>query len=48
MLWWPFGVALWNQITARTGRELNPTLGNTGRALLVYSVVVSTALVLSA
>lgn len=48
LLWWPFGVALWNQITARTGRELNPTLGNTGRALLVYSVVVSTALVLSA
>jgi 1,4-dihydroxy-2-naphthoate octaprenyltransferase len=48
LLWWPFGVALWNQITVRTGRELNPTLGNTGRALLVYSVVLSAALVLSA
>ncbi len=48
LLWWPFGVALWNQISVRTGRELNPTLGNTGRALLVYSVVVSAALVLSA
>lgn len=48
LLWWPYGVALWNQITARTGRELNPTLGNTGRALLVYAVVISVALVLSA
>ncbi len=48
LVWWPFGVALWNQISVRTGRELNPTLGNTGRALLVYSVVLSTALVLSA
>jgi 1,4-dihydroxy-2-naphthoate octaprenyltransferase len=46
--WWPFGVALWNQVTARTGRELNPTLGNTGRALLYYSLALSAALVISA
>jgi 1,4-dihydroxy-2-naphthoate octaprenyltransferase len=48
LAWWPFGMGLWNQVTTRTGRALNPTLGNTGRALLVYSLLLSTALVLSA
>ncbi len=31
IIWWPFAAGLWNQITSRSGRELNPTLGNTGR-----------------
>jgi len=48
ILWWPFGAELWNQVTSRTGRELNPTLGNTGRALLYYSLALSAALVISA
>jgi 1,4-dihydroxy-2-naphthoate polyprenyltransferase len=48
LMWWPFGVSLWNQVTTRTGRALNPTLGNTGRGLLIYSVALSVALILSA
>jgi 1,4-dihydroxy-2-naphthoate octaprenyltransferase len=48
LMWWPFGVSLWNQVTSRTGRALNPTLGNTGRGLLIYSVALATALILSA
>ncbi len=48
LMWWPFGVSLWNQVTTRTGRELNPTLGNTGRGLLIYSLALAAALVLSA
>ncbi len=48
ILWWPLGAGLWNQVTSRTGRELNPTLGNTGRALLYYSLALSAALVISA
>jgi hypothetical protein len=48
LMWWPFGVSLWNQVTTRTGRALNPTLGNTGRGLLIYSVALATALILSA
>ena len=48
LMWWPFGVSLWNQVTTRTGRALNPTLGNTGRGLLIYSLALSAALVLSA
>lgn len=47
LMWWPFGVSLWNQVTTRTGRALNPTLGNTGRGLLIYSVALATALILS-
>ncbi len=45
--WWPFGASLWNQVSVRTGPALNPTLGNTGRALLFYSVVLATSLMLS-
>lgn len=48
IVWWPFAAGLWNQVTTRTGRELNPTLGNTGRALLYYSLALSAALVISA
>jgi 1,4-dihydroxy-2-naphthoate octaprenyltransferase len=47
LAWWPFGVSLWNQVTTRTGRALNPTLGNTGRGLLIYSLTLAAALVLS-
>ena len=46
--WWPFGAGLWNQVSVRAGRELNPTLGNTGRALLYYSLALAAALVISA
>ena len=45
--WWPYAAGLWNQITTRTGRALNPTLGNTGRALLIYSLLLSAALIVS-
>lgn len=48
IIWWPFGAGLWNQVTSRTGRDLNPTLGNTGRALLYYSLALAAALVISA
>jgi len=48
ILWWPFGAGFWNQVSTRTGRELNPTLGNTGRALLYYSLALAAALVISA
>lgn len=48
IVWWPFAAGLWNQVTTRTGRELNPTLGNTGRALLYYSLALSATLVISA
>jgi 1,4-dihydroxy-2-naphthoate octaprenyltransferase len=48
ILWWPVGVSLWNQVSTRTGPALNPTLGNTGRGLLLYSVVLATTLILSA
>ena len=47
LIWWPFAAGLWNQITTRSGRELNPTLGNTGRALLYYSLALAAALVIS-
>jgi 1,4-dihydroxy-2-naphthoate octaprenyltransferase len=47
LLWWPVGVSLWNQVSTRTGPALNPTLGNTGRGLLLYSVVLATTLILS-
>lgn len=48
IIWWPFGAGLWNQVTSRTGRDLNPTLVNTGRALLYYSLALAAALVISA
>jgi 1,4-dihydroxy-2-naphthoate octaprenyltransferase len=47
IVWWPFAAGLWSQVTTRTGRALNPTLGNTGRALLYYSLALSAALVIS-
>ncbi len=48
IIWWPFGAGLWNQVTSRTGRDLNPILVNTGRALLYYSLALAAALVISA
>lgn len=47
LAWWPFMGSLWKQVTTRTGRALNPTLGNTGRGLLLYAVVLGAALVIS-
>jgi len=44
---WPALWSLWRQITTRTGPALNPTLGNTGKGLLLVSVLLSAALVLS-
>lgn len=44
---WPVFYRLWQAITTKTGPALNPSLGNTGKALLLYSVLLSAALVLS-
>jgi len=46
ILSWPALSMLWKQITTRTGQALNPTLGNTGKALLLFSMLFSLALVL--
>jgi 1,4-dihydroxy-2-naphthoate octaprenyltransferase len=52
--WWlltwltiPLMVHLWRQITTRTGRPLNATLAATGRTMLLYSLLLAAALVLS-
>jgi 1,4-dihydroxy-2-naphthoate octaprenyltransferase len=52
--WWlltwltlPLMLGLWRQITTRTGRPLNATLAATGRTMLLYSVLLAAALVLS-
>jgi 1,4-dihydroxy-2-naphthoate octaprenyltransferase len=47
ILSWPALFRLWKQITTRTGQALNPTLGNTGKTLLLVSVLLSAALVLN-
>ncbi|MGI8483130.1 MAG: 1,4-dihydroxy-2-naphthoate polyprenyltransferase [Thermomicrobiales bacterium] len=47
VLSWPALFMLWKQIRTRTGQALNPTLGNTGKALLLFSVLFSIALILS-
>lgn len=47
VLSWPALFRLWKQITTRTGQALNPTLGNTGKTLLLVSILLSLALVLS-
>lgn len=44
---WPVFYRLWRAITSQTGPALNPSLGNTGKALLLYSVLLSAALVIS-
>ncbi|MCA9860171.1 MAG: 1,4-dihydroxy-2-naphthoate octaprenyltransferase, partial [Thermomicrobiales bacterium] len=44
---WPVFYRLWQEITTKTGPALNPSLGNTGKALLLYSVLLSAALVIS-
>ena len=44
---WPVFYRLWQAITTQTGPALNPSLGNTGKALLLYSVLLSAALVIS-
>lgn len=45
--WWPVANRLWIQITTRTGPALNRTLADTGRGLLLYSALLSAALVLT-
>lgn len=47
VLSWPALYLLWKQIKTRTGQALNPTLGNTGKTLLLFSVLFSIALILS-
>jgi 1,4-dihydroxy-2-naphthoate octaprenyltransferase len=44
---WPVFYRLWRAITTKTGPALNPSLGNTGKGLLLYSVLLSAALVIS-
>lgn len=47
VLAWPFFYRLWQEITTKTGSALNPLLGKTGKVLLLYSVLLSAALVIS-
>ncbi len=47
VLAWPFFYRLWKEITTKSGPALNPSLGNTGKALLIYSLLLSAALVIS-
>jgi 1,4-dihydroxy-2-naphthoate octaprenyltransferase len=44
---WPLFRRLWRIVTTQTGPALNPALGGTGKALLVYALLLSAALVLS-
>lgn len=44
---WPVFYRLWQAITTKTGPALNPSLGKTGQALLLFSVLLSAALVIS-
>lgn len=47
ILAWPVFYRLWVSATTQTGPALNALLGNTGKALLLYSVLLSLALVIS-
>lgn len=47
LLAWPVFYRLWQTVTTQTGPALNPLLGKTGQALLLYSVLLSAALVIS-
>ena len=47
VLAWPVFYRLWQAVSTRTGPALNPSLGNTGKALLLYSVLLSAALAIS-
>jgi 1,4-dihydroxy-2-naphthoate octaprenyltransferase len=44
---WPVFYRLWESITTQTGPALNPSLGKTGKTLLLYSLLLSAALVIS-
>jgi 1,4-dihydroxy-2-naphthoate octaprenyltransferase len=44
---WPLLWSLWRQVRLNAGRALNATLAATGRTLLVYSLLLAMALVLS-
>ena len=47
LVWVPVAGRLWSDITTRSGKQLNATLGDTGKGLLLYGVLLSCALVLS-
>lgn len=47
LVWLPVAGKLWGEVTVRTGKHLNATLGDTGKGLLLYGVLLSCALVLS-
>lgn len=47
ILSWPVFWQLWRQISERKGQALNATLGATGRASLIYSVLLALALALA-
>ncbi len=46
LVWLPVAGRLWGDITARSGKQLNATLGDTGKGLLLYGLLLSCALVL--
>jgi 1,4-dihydroxy-2-naphthoate octaprenyltransferase len=47
LLAWPLFYRLWQAIRSTTGPALNPSLGKTGKALLLFSVLLSASLVIS-
>lgn len=47
LVWLPVAGRLWSDITLRSGKQLNATLGDTGKGLLLYGLLLSCALVLS-
>jgi 1,4-dihydroxy-2-naphthoate polyprenyltransferase len=47
VLAWPLFGSLWRQVAVRAGPALNATLGATGRASLVFCLLLSIALILS-
>lgn len=47
LVWLPVAGKLWREVTVRSGKHLNATLGDTGKGLLLYGILLSCALVLS-
>ena len=47
LVWLPVAGRLWSDITVRSGKQLNATLADTGKGLLLYGLLLSCALVLS-
>ncbi len=46
LAWLPVAGRLWSDISFRSGKQLNATLGDTGKGLLLYGLLLSCALVL--